>query len=62
MYPVSTKTQCVTLTEDMVPMSDGVRLYTSCAVAHGIEKCPVVYIRTPYEKARDKVAANIESY
>ena len=39
----------VSVYEDMVEMSDGVRLYTRYATPKNSQKCPTVYIRTPYE-------------
>ena len=47
--------------DDMVTMSDGVRLYTRYALPKGKEKCPVVFMRTPYEQSCDK-HYDIEKY
>jgi len=55
MYPIITESLSVRVTETMVPMRDGVRLYTRIAVPQGQEKCPVVLIRTPYEDAHGGV-------
>ncbi len=50
MYPLINENENVILREEYVEMSDGVRLYTRIAIPKGKEKCPVVFIRTPYEK------------
>ena len=44
-----TENDTVRVTEEMVTMSDGVRLYTRYALPAGAGKCPTVFIRTPYE-------------
>src|SRR5262245_56019399 len=48
-------------TEAMVPMRDGVRLYTQIdAPAHAAEPLPILFLRTPYglgELKPDQVAA-----
>ena len=62
MYPITTENDIVTVTETFLVMPDGVRLYTRYAVPKGIEKCPIVYIRTPYEASHDQTQHNIESY
>lgn len=49
MYPFTSETQTVRITEEYWPMSDGVRLYTRIVVPAGMKSCPIVYIRTPYE-------------
>jgi len=36
--------------EEYVTMSDGVRLYTRVTMPKGKEKCPVVFVRTPYDE------------
>ncbi len=36
--------------EFFVPMRDGVRLYTKMARPVGVEKCPLVIVRSPYQK------------
>lgn len=41
-------------TDDLFKMSDGVLLYTRYAVPKGKGKCPVVYIRTPYEHSYNR--------
>ncbi|MBR0458686.1 MAG: CocE/NonD family hydrolase [Victivallales bacterium] len=40
----------VELEEFFVPMRDGVRLYTKLARPAGVEKCPLIVVRTPYEQ------------
>ena len=37
------------ITETFVTMPDGVKLYTRITAPLGVEKCPVVFKRTPYE-------------
>nr|MBQ4320078.1 CocE/NonD family hydrolase [Clostridia bacterium] len=37
------------ISEDYVPMRDGVELYTIISVPKGAEKCPIVLYRTPYD-------------
>ena len=51
--PIITENEFVTVTETFATMPDGVRLYTRYAVPKDKEKCPIVYIRTPYEAARN---------
>lgn len=51
MYPITQKTEIAEITEDLVPMRDGVRLYTRVVAPIGMEKCPIVFVRTPYESA-----------
>ena len=51
MYPITTENEKITVTETYFEMADGVRLYTRIAVPKGVEKCPVVFMRTPYEEA-----------
>lgn len=62
MYPIITENDFIRVTETMVKMNDGVRLYTRVAVPKGKEKCPVVFIRTPYEKAHDEAPHDISLY
>jgi len=50
MFPLTRENEYVKLTEEYVTMSDGVGLYTRVAVPYGVDKCPVVYIRTPYDQ------------
>ena len=51
MYPIVQKNEFVTVTETFWAMSDGVELYTTITVPNGVEKCPTVFIRTPYDPA-----------
>ena len=37
------------VTEQMVPMRGGVRLYTRCILPKAGGKCPVIFTRTPYD-------------
>jgi len=53
--------ETVRVTEIYVPMDDGVKLYTRVMVPSGVEKCPVVFIRTPYEKAHDGMPHSIQA-
>ncbi len=46
-----TKGNSVTVSEDFYVMRDGVGLYTRCTHLNGIEKCPIIFMRTPYDKA-----------
>lgn len=62
MYPIITENELVTVTETFVTMPDGVCLYTRYAVPKGVKKCPVVYLRTPYEPAHNGNAHDIEAY
>lgn len=54
MYPVISENEKITVTETFFEMSDGVKLYTRIAVPKGADKCPVVFMRTPYEDALTK--------
>ncbi len=62
MYPIITENELVTVTETYAVMPDGVQLYTRYAVPKGIQKCPTVYIRTPYEDAHNGLAHDVEDY
>lgn len=62
MYPIITENDTVRVTEMYVPMSDGVKLYTRFASPKGKDKCPIVFIRTPYEKAHNQSPHNIALY
>ena len=59
---IITESANVILTEEFATMPDGVRLYTRYAVPKGVEKCPVVYMRTPYEKTHGGAPHDIEEY
>ena len=54
--------EMLTLTEEMVTMPDGVRLYTHYAVPKGAKKCPTVFIRTPYGAAHAGKPHDIGEY
>lgn len=62
MYSIITENELVTVTETFATMPDGIRLYTRYAVPKGMEKCPVVYMRTPYEPSHNGAAHDIEDY
>ena len=62
MYPCVTKSEKVTVSEQLFGMSDGVRLYTRIVTPNGDGKFPIVFIRTPYEKAHGGVAHDIAEY
>ena len=62
MYPITSKNEFVTVTEAYATMSDGVRLYTRYAVPSGAQKCPAVYIRTPYDPSHNGLAHDLQSY
>ena len=51
MYPVISENDKFTVTETYFEMNDGVKLYTRIAVPKGIDKCPLVFMRSPYENA-----------
>ena len=62
MYPVFTENENMRMTEQYFVMSDGVKLYTRIAAPKGAEKFPIVFIRTPYEKAHNGIAREIAEY
>ena len=62
MYPIVSKNEFVSVTEAYATMSDGVKLYTRYAVPSETEKCPAIYIRTPYDSSHNGLAHDIESY
>ena len=62
MYPVITENETVHVTEQYFTMSDGVGLYTRIAVPKGKKKAPIVFFRTPYEKAHEGVPHDISLY
>ena len=48
-----------TLREDMVPMRDGVKLYTVTLIPkHATEPLPIIFERTPYDATRLKGASS----
>ncbi len=51
MFPRVTETKLCTITEVLWPMEDGVQLYTRITMPKALEKCPIVFMRTPYEAA-----------
>ena len=48
--------------EDFYVMSDGVRLYTRAVLPETDKKFPIVFIRTPYEPARNGIPCPVENY
>lgn len=56
MYPITNQYAGYTVTECLLPMGDGVKLYTRITVPAGVSKGPTVFIRTPYEAAHNGVA------
>ena len=61
MYPIIQKAESFTSTEQLVPMSDGVKLYTRVIVPHDTETCPAIFIRTPYDSARNGTPCSLDS-
>ena len=59
---VITKTEQFTITEEYVAMPDGVRLYTVYAVPNGVQKCPTVYVRSPYETPQNGAPVDVERF
>ena len=59
MYPIVNENDFVRVTELYVPMNDGVKLYTRVSVPKGKDRCPIVFIRTPYEKAHNNTPYDI---
>ena len=62
MYPVITENENVVCTERYFVMSDGVGLYTRIVAPKGKEKYPIVFIRTPYEKAHNGETHDLSGY
>ncbi len=61
MYPITTENEKITVTETYFEMNDGVKLYTRIAVPKGIDKCPVVLMRSPYEEAlTEPITSSVE--
>lgn len=61
-YPITQVNETVRLTEHLVPMSDGVHLYTRVAVPANAETCPIVWIRTPYEETHNGRPHGVSEY
>ena len=55
MYPIFQELENCRITEQLLPVGDGTRLYTRTIVPRGAEKYPIVFIRTPYDTARNGV-------
>ena len=62
MYPIITKTDSLCITETFVAMADGVKLYTRIITPAVKDKFPVLFIRTPYEKALKGVPFDVSSH
>lgn len=62
MYPIITENEFVRVTELLLEMNDAAKLYTRVVIPAGKEKCPIVFIRTPYEAAHEGAPHDIESY
>ncbi len=62
MYPITTENESVKITEQYFTMPDGVKLYTRVVVPKDTDKCPIVFIRTPYESAHNGIAHDISEY
>jgi len=62
MYPIITENEKVRVTERLVEMPDGVRLYTRCATPIEADKCPIVFIRTPYEPSHNGKRHDVSAY
>ena len=60
MYPIIQETEHYTITEKLLPMSDGIRLYTRCTVPKSTAKCPTVFIRTPYDSPKNGTPCTID--
>ena len=61
-YPKYQENELVRVTETYWKMDDGIMLYTRIAVPQGVEKCPIVFQRTPYEKSHIGKEHDIETY
>lgn len=61
MYPIISENAFLSVTETYVMMDDGVRLYTRIAALKGASKLPIVFMRTPYEKAHMGVPCDLEA-
>jgi len=62
LYPITQTNNLVRLTEYLVPMSDGVRLYTRVAVPAKEGTYPIVFIRTPYEESHNGKPHGLSEY
>lgn len=61
-YPMISESDTTRLIEDMWAMQDGIRLYTRLIMPKGKEKCPIVYIRSPYEEPKHGEPDLAENY
>ena len=57
-----TENTYVSVREERVVMPDGVKLYTRSVVPRGVDKCPIIFIRSPYAKVLSDVPMNLEDY
>jgi len=62
MHPIVSENEKLRVIEEYVTMEDGIRLYTRIVIPKGADKAPIVYIRTPYEKAHNGTPHNPEAY
>jgi len=61
MYPIHTENDRFLCSEVYAPLPDGTRLYTRLIRPRGVDTCPCVVIRTPYEPARRGVPYDLSS-
>ncbi len=57
-----TENTYVSVREELIVMPDGVKLYTRSVVPAGVDKCPIIFMRSPYAKALSEVPLNLEDY
>lgn len=62
MYPIVTENARLRQRELFFTMSDGIQIYTRIVSPIDLEKCPIVFIRTPYEEAHQGAPHDIELY
>ena len=60
MYPIFSENSKYLVTEDYFVMSDNIGLYTRTVVPKGKEKCPVVFVRDPYDYNHSGIPYDIE--
>ena len=62
MYPIISESEKIIMTETLFIMRDGVGIYTRIVHPKSKKRCPIVFIRTPYEQSHQGKAHNIEAY
>ena len=62
MYPIITVNEAVEMTETFWSMDDGIRLYTRIVVPVNKRKCPIVFVRSPYEEPHNGQPHRIDGY